>query len=508
MRGRISCDRRTKWQWGVILLVWLPLGCTSLSPSPSPASPVDPIPPSPVSETIQQVRHEQSATDEPSKETLPEPRPVPADVAEPNPFAASKELSVEALIEQVLARNPSLAQMTAAWKAAQARYPQVTSLDDPFFGTTLAPASLGDNGDGRTSGYRFEVFQRFPFPGKLKLRGKKALAEANAVGRDVQNTRVQLIESTREAFYDYYLAFRELEINEEGLRLVRRFREDAETRYQTGRGPQQDLTQARVEIGRQQQRLLTLKRMRQVAAARINTLMHLPPDSPLPPPPKELAAPEQLPDARQMLTTALNQRLDLLALKDRIAAAEAAVKLAQRDYYPDFDAMAAYDNFWSQGTQRPQVALRINLPVRLARREAVLAEAKARLAELHAQYAQQTDLVGYEVQQVYEQLRESHDSVRLFEREVLPAAKANLESAQASYTVGKGPLTALIAAQRDLINLRDTYYEALTELFRRRTVLERSLSGSPSATPIPTPPREPGPGQPGYPTSMGTLTGP
>ncbi len=435
------------------------------------------------------------------------PAPTCPQLPDP-PFAGSSELSAEALVQQVLARSPTLPQMLAAWEAARARYPQVTSLDDPLFGTTLAPASLGVNGDGNTSGYRMEVFQRFPFPGKLALRGDKAKAEASAAGRDVDNTRVQLVESAREAFYDYFLACRQTEVNEEGLDLIQRFRRDAADRYRVGRGPQQDIVQAEVAIGQQRQRLLSLERARRVAIARIDTLLHLPPTSPLPPPPREISVPEDLPDPQQMLAQALAQRLDLLALKDRIAAAEAAVKLALRDYYPDFDAMAAYDNFWTQGSLRPQVAVRINLPVRLARRAAAVEEARARLSELHAQYDSRVDVVGYEVQQVYEQLRESYGTVRLFEKEVLPKARTNVQSAEAAYVAGQIPLLTLVEAGRNLVNLREQYYQALTELFRRRTVLERALSGSPPAAPIPTLPRQPGPGEAGYPTGMGGMTGP
>src|SRR5215831_4340524 len=54
----------------------------------------------------------------------PHPAAAPAELPAP---AAGPELSVGTLVEQVLARNPSLAQMVAAWKAAQARYPQVTA---------------------------------------------------------------------------------------------------------------------------------------------------------------------------------------------------------------------------------------------------------------------------------------------------------------------------------------------------------------------------------------------
>src|SRR5262249_60381112 len=43
------------------------------------------------------------------------------------------ELSLAALVEEVLARNPSLAQMTAAWEAAYERNPPVPSLTDPYF---------------------------------------------------------------------------------------------------------------------------------------------------------------------------------------------------------------------------------------------------------------------------------------------------------------------------------------------------------------------------------------
>lgn len=444
---------------------------------------------------------------------LPAPTPLALDTAnapanDGPPFAEGSELSVEALIQQVLARSPSLTQMTAAWKAAKARYPQVTSLDDPFIGTTLAPASFGVNGPGDSSGYRMEIFQRYPFPGKLPLRGKKAQAEADAVGRDVENTRVQLIEAAREAFYDYYLAYRQLEVNQEGLKFLDDLREIAKSRYTKGDGLQQEIYQADVQIGQQRQRLLALERMREVAVGRLNTLMHLPSFSPLPPPPQTLPVPEDLPDPQQMLETALNQRLDLLALKDRIVAAETAVKLAERDYYPDFDVMAAYDHFWTEQQQRPQMAVRINLPVRLKRRAAALEEAKARLAQLHAELAQQSDVIGYEVRQVYEQLRESLSTVRLFEQEVIPAARKNVEAAKTNYATAKLPSFMAIAAQRELVNLRDRYYEAITDLFRRRTVLERALSGSPSATPIPMPPRAPGPGQAGYPSGMGTMAGP
>lgn len=438
------------------------------------------------------------ATGEPTA-ALPAPTPLDAPTPDAPLFAGAAELSVDDLIEQVLARNPSVAEMIAAWKAAAARYPQVTSLDDPLFGTNLAPAGFSRVGNG----YRLEIFQRYPWPGKLKLRGEVAQAEASAAGRDVENVRQQLIESAQDAFYDYFLIFRALEVNAESLRLMRDFRATAVSRYQKGLVLQQDRLQADVEIGRLRERDILLERQRQVAIARLNVLLHRPPACLLPPPPKTLPVQGELPDPQTLLSQALNQRLDLLKLSDQIRAAQAAVKLAYRDYYPDMDAMAAYDSFWDNPLQRPQVAMRVNLPVRLARRRGAVVEAEARLAELKAQYARQIDQVGFEVQQAFEQWRESLRTIQLFDNEVLPPARDNVEAAKSNYQDGRVPMLTLIEAQRSLVALQDRYYEATAEFFRRRTALQRSLSGTPATIPIPMPAQRPGPGQPGYPTGMG-----
>src|SRR5262249_22349557 len=139
----------------------------------------------------------------------------------------------------------------------------------------------------RNRGYRLDLSQKLPWPGKRTLRGENARAQARAAHDDVDSMRLQLIESSKVAFYDYYLVHRALEVNAEKLRLLREFRRNAEARYKVG-APQQDILQADVEIGRQERRNLTLGRMRQVAVARINTLLTLDPDALLPPPPKKI----------------------------------------------------------------------------------------------------------------------------------------------------------------------------------------------------------------------------
>jgi outer membrane protein TolC len=397
------------------------------------------------------------------------------------PFPGQAVLDVEELIDQVLARNPSLTQAVAVRQAAAARYPQVISLEDPMLAATIGPGTFSPDDSGVEFAYRIEVSQKLPYPGKLRLRGENALAEASAAERDVDDVRLQLVQSARMAFYDYFLVERALEVNEDSLRLLRDFRKNAQTRYQTALVPEQDVLQADVEIGKEQDRRLELTQMRQVAIARINTLMHLSPDSTLPPTPKQLDLKEEVPDAQTLRQMALVHRPDLQALADRIAAEEALLGLAHKEFYPDFEPFVMYDRFMGNVSDNrdlaTQLGIKVNLPIYKQRRYGAISEAEARVAQRKAELARLTDQVNYDVQEAYAKVERSEKSVRLYADTILRAAEANVKAAQAAYTTGKVPFLSLIEAQRNEVGLRDRYYEALADYFRRRAVLERAVGG-------------------------------
>jgi outer membrane protein TolC len=397
------------------------------------------------------------------------------------PFTAQRELDPEAVVQEVLSRNPTLTQMTAAWQAASARFPQVTSPDDPMFRFALAPGSFGSN--SVEFGYSVEVSQKYPFPGKLELRGRNAAAEASAAGREVEDMRLQLIEAARNAFYDYYLVHRAQAVNDENLSLLKQARESAETHVTTGKpAAQQEVYQIDVEIGRQKERVVTLERTRKVALARLNTLMHLPPDAPLPPPPTRVVLAGAFPPVEALRAQGA-QRPDVQALAERVAAEENALALAQREFYPDFEVGARYDTIMGNGPMRDlagQVTVGINLPVRCSRRRAAVAEANARLAERRAELARLTDQVNYQVQEAYEQAAEREKLVHLYEDTILPAADKNVTAARNAYGPGQIPLVSYLEAQRNKVSLYDRYYQTLAEYHQRRAALERAV-GAPLA---------------------------
>src|SRR6202011_4863456 len=152
---------------------------------------------------------------------------------------------------------------------------------------------------------------KLPWFGKRGARGAAAQADASAMFHDVRDARLQLEQSTRMAFYEFYLVARELDLNRQNLELTREFRDNAQTKYENNQVTQQDVLQADVESATTERRLLELNRLCRIAAARINTLLRRDPGEWLPPPPRTLSDGVQLPAAGFLRQVAVGQRPDL-----------------------------------------------------------------------------------------------------------------------------------------------------------------------------------------------------
>jgi cobalt-zinc-cadmium efflux system outer membrane protein len=404
--------------------------------------------------------------------------------------AAKTELSLSNLIDEVQNRNPSVQAMAAAWQAAAQRYPQAISLDDPMFSATTAPASFSSS-DVETA-YALQAGQKFPWFGKRSARGRMAQAETNAAFNDLEDSRIRLTEATQTAFYEYYLAHRQLDLNQENANVIRQFVNTTQTRYRTNQVTQQDVLQANLELAQQDRRKLELDRTEKVAVARINTLLRQPPGAPLPPPPKQLETPNVQMDRDFVQQLALEQRPDLRALAAKVQAEEAAVTLACKEHYPDVEVFGRYDTFWqpadTQGDLRGQVGVNMNVPIYAGRLNAALREAMFRVSRRSAEYEQRRLDIQLEVATAYEEVDETRQTLQLFTQKLIPAAEQNVAAARSNYDVSKTTFLDLATAQRQLITLREerevtlaVYHKRLAELTRVTggTVITDSYSANP-----------------------------
>jgi outer membrane protein, heavy metal efflux system len=406
-------------------------------------------------------------------------------------FSGQAELVLPDLMREVEARNPSIQAMAFAWRAAAQRYPQAVSLDDPMFMTMVAPASFGSS--QVESAYILSGTQKLPWFGKRGMRGEAAQSEASAAFHDMNDTRLQVAQVTRVAFYDYYLVERESELIRQNAQVMKEFRDAAQSKYENNQVTQQDVLQADVELADTERRGIELERKHRIALARLNTLLRRAPAAPLPPPPATLALGAGPPEVGRLQQMAFGQRPDLAALAARVRAEEAAVSLALKQYYPDTEVFGRYDSFWqpasTQSDLRGQVGVNMNVPLYRKRLQAAVCEAQFRLSQRRAEYQQRQLDIQYEVQSAYELVEESRQTAELYERKYLQYAAQNLKVARSNYDVGQINFLFLAQAQRQLIEVREKHQQTLADYHRRMADLERAVVGFMASVPerIPEP---------------------
>lgn len=413
-------------------------------------------------------------------ETLANAQATEVEVLASQPLdTVGEPLDLTVYVNEVLTRNRSLQAMIAAWRAAAEKYPQAVALDDPMFTAMTAPASLSS--DDVNPAYLIGGSQKIPWWGKRSLRGQVASAEARAASMDVADARLQLTQAAHLAYFDYYLVNRQLALTAANVERLEDFRISARRQYEANLVMQQDVLQAEVELAEGERRRIELARMHRTAVARLNTLVHRPPDCPVPPPPGSLtingtpAPPELL---RQV---ALQQRPDLASMRAKLQADSASLALAYKEFYPDFEVMGRYDRFWQPtdtfGDLQGQVGVNMNVPIYLEKRRAAAREAMFKLRRQRAELEQRMDDVNQEVESAYAQVVEMREIVQLYEKRTLPAADQNVTSARNDYVANKGDFLRLISAQRQLLMLQEKYQEAIAGYLSRLAELERVVGG-------------------------------
>ena len=407
----------------------------------------------------------------------PEHLPVVVEAFSDDLFAGYRELPLPVLVDVVLARHPSVASAVAAWRAAAARYPQAVSFADPLLDTMMAPGTLGSP----DINFAWFVQGRQPIPwyGKRQLRGNVVQHEARAAMQLVGDARLQLAQITKQAYYEYFLAHRQLELNRANRLALGTFRENALDRYEANLVPQQDVLQADVELAALERARIEFERLERIAAARINTLLLRYPATPLPPPPAQLVSPVEPPDPNDLLGTAQVNRPDLAAAVSKLRAEQSRISLAQREFKPDFELVGRYDTFW-QGTDRSmqgQLGLNMNVPVQRERRRAAVREASAGASQQRAEVEVLSAQIQYEVQVAYERVRQAYREVQVFDQRIIPAADANVNAAQAAYITGKVDFLRLIQAQRERIDLLNEQAAAVAAYYVGLAELERVIGG-------------------------------
>ncbi len=388
------------------------------------------------------------------------------------PLHATEPLMLGQAVAEALRGNPNLAAIKARADALAAIPDQRGTLPDPKMSVKMVNLpldSLSFTQEGMTQ-LQIGFSQGLPFPGKLQLRKEVAQAVADAAGFDVDELRLRLARDVKVVWWNLFYLDRALEIVDSNQTLLRQFVEVAESKYSVGKGLQQDVLLAQVELSRLLDRQIHLEGQRRNEAIRLNTLLDYPATAPVALPGEISEEFQPLRDEAQLVTRAMTIS-PLLAIRERqVEAAKLRVALAKKDYYPDFNLGAAYglrNGNNPNGSARDDFAsimLSMSLPIYTGTKQdrAVDQRNSERLRQRYA-LEDERNQVAAAISLALSDYRRGEEKVMLFKTGIIPQASQTVASMLAGYQVNKVDFLNVVRSQITLYNYQILYWKAFGE---------------------------------------------
>ena len=159
---------------------------------------------------------------------------------------------------------------------------------------------------------------------------------AQAAGHSVDEARLQLIKNVKSKWWQLYYMDRALDTVASNQALLRQFITVARTKYETGKGLQQDVLLSQLELSRLMDQEIQLQAIRRNQAIQLNILMDRPANDSFLLPDKVSMMMPTLAEESELYQKAASVRPRLKEMERQIDAAQSRLDLAKRDYYPDF----------------------------------------------------------------------------------------------------------------------------------------------------------------------------
>jgi len=399
------------------------------------------------------------------------------------------------LLHQAATANPEISAARNKARALMQRPPQVASLDDPVFSTTVFVVERVETAAGAQEGV-FTLSQKFPWSGKLEARGEAAGHQAQAAFAELAGVELRVREEVKLAYYDLFYVQQADKIYRDLRQPLKDLIEVIVARYETNDAAvgRETVLQAETRLDALQITLAQLTSSRSKAIARLSKAVNLPANQ------LEtlLATPCYTPtpaDSNELISRIEDQHPDLAARRSEVRRDRWLRVLACEDYKPDVTLGVSMVSIANQGISPVTngedafaLNLSFNLPVRNARRVAAVREATARITESSRRFDNQLAELRSRVYQWREEVA-AHDKVlKILNDRVISNAKETFELSVEAYQVDRVTFQQLIANYETLLRYQIEQLTRLTQREQAIARLERAMGISAAAftcSPVP-----------------------
>jgi len=388
---------------------------------------------------------------------------------------------VEQLVAFAVANNPEIRAARAKAQSRMARIPQVRALDDPYLSTSIFLNQIETAAGPQEA--LVSISQKFPWFGKRWLRGHAAQHDAQSAYAELANIELTVVEQVRLAYYDLYFIDEAIRVNRLLEPKLRDVIQIARTKHETGNDKVglESVLQAEVALHKLQITLVELEQARLKALARLAKSIHLPRGMQL-----DIQTQfdeDSRPPNVDLLVEMIQHCHPLLeARRQEIMRDNTAVKLARKNYFPDFNVGFNWIDIGqrglspiSNGEDAYSLMIGINVPIYREKLNSAVREAQSNVVHSAGRYDAIWDQLRTDVEMLHADAIEHDRVLAILNNQILRKAEDTLEHSIEAYRVDRIGFQQLIDNYEDLLRFFISYHMRRARRAQSIAQLERAV---------------------------------
>ena len=385
---------------------------------------------------------------------------------------AKEDVSLSSYLSQAIQSNDALQRARAEFRVSTEKNRQTGVLPDPKLTVQyyLEPVETRTGPQNAAIG----ISQAVPWFNKLSLQRSMSDHDVAIAGARLAAVELDVARQVKEAYIEYGFLGRSQQTLNDNIELLRYLEGVARSRYVGGNTTFFDVLKIQIELAKSEEKALALIDQAKPLRVHINNLLGTEPERVRGIPSVQQQVVLSL-DEDAIHAAALQNAPLLQAARQRIAKARTGKKLAEKDFYPDFNlsiktiltGSAEFGNPPDSGDDPIIAGLTLNLPIFRDRRHGKVAEQVAKISSARFSKQQETRSLTADIEQSLYSYREAQRKFSLYRDDLLPKIKQQLEVAVNGFQSGETSILELMDAEKGML---------VFELAESRAAADRALA--------------------------------
>lgn len=389
------------------------------------------------------------------------------------------------IIDEGISGNKEVKSMESYLAKLKEEISLAGSLDDPRVGIGILNLPVDKFRFDREPMTQKQLFvaQKIPWFGKLSIKKQLGALKAGRQEAILMAKKLEIARAIATVYYELGFNACGRKINERLVSMMRQMLRAAEAGYAAGRGLQQDVLLAQVELSKLIEEKIVLEKNRHTLEDRINELLGRKKFIPVNPP-DNIIYPDVKLNVEQLSTRALQKNPWIIVKAFDVDHAGLEIDLALKDYWPDMDFKFAYcqrdeNRAGSDLADFASASVVINIPIwKKARQDKKLSAGRlGRQAAINA-YQNMIDRLPYKVDALCAEVSYNQKSYLLMSEAMIVQAEQWARSSLAAYKVGKIEFDTMIRARIQLLRFELKVDRYLFDIYKKLAELEELVGGS------------------------------